>query len=220
MSEGFRVLVADDHPLFRQGVIDVLSAEADILVISEAATGEDALRKARETLPDLIVIDLDMPGKGGVATIKDLAAECPASGILVLTVSEDPVHLMEALRNGAKGYVLKGVSAPGLIHAVRVVLGGDAYVSPALAGAMLYEMTHGADDPVDTLSEREREVLELLADGLTNKEIGERLFLAEKTVKHYMSNVLQKLHLRSRVEAALLAQRRRLEAEGFGAADA
>lgn len=219
MSEGYRVLVADDHPLFRQGVIDVLSAEPDIAVISEAATGEDALQKARETLPDLIVIDLDMPGQGGVATIKDLAEECPASGILVLTVSEDPVHLMEALRNGARGYVLKGVSAPGLIHAVRVVLGGDAYVSPALAGAMLYEMTHGATDPVDSLSEREREVLELLAEGLTNKEIGERLFLAEKTVKHYMSNVLQKLHLRSRVEAALLAQRRRLEAEGFGGTD-
>jgi len=215
MTDAIRVLVVDDHPLFRQGVVKVLSGEPDISVIGEAGSGEEALRLAVDTLPDLVLIDLDMPGRGGVSTIQELTASCPATHILVLTVSEDPVNLMTALRSGARGYVLKGVSAPGLVHAVRVVTGGDAYVSSALAGAMLYEMTHvTADDPIDRLSERERGVLELVAEGLTNREIGERLYLAEKTVKHHMTNVLQKLHVRSRVEAALLAQRKRLEGEG------
>lgn len=209
MPDSIRVLVADDHPLFRQGVVQVLSAEPDLTVIGEAGSGEEALRLAIAELPDLVVIDLGMPGGGGLVAIREIARACPAIQILVLTVSEDPADLMDALASGARGYVLKGASALGLVYAVRIVAGGDAYVSAALAGAMLYDMTHhDADDPMDQLTTREQEMLELLAEGLTNREIGERLCIAEKTVKHYMTNVLQKLQVRTRLQAALLAQKR------------
>ena len=132
--------------------------------------------------------------------------------VLILTVSEDRDDLLEALKAGAKGYVLKGVPADGLVHAVRAVTEGEVYVTPTLASSTLHEMTSNqSDDPIDELNPREQDILKLVAEGRTNREIGEQLYLAEKTVKHYMTNVLQKLHVRSRVEAALLAQRRDLE---------
>lgn len=212
MSDAIRILVADDHPLFREGVVNTLTAEPDIEVISEASSGEIAVEQAVNLLPDVAIVDLTMPGIGGIAAIGQIATQCPATAVLVLTVSEDADDLLEALKAGARGYVLKGVSGHGLIHAVRSVIAGDVYITPALATGILSEMTR--DDPADPfedLTVREHEILELVAAGLTNREIGERLFLAEKTVKHYMTNVLQKLHVRSRVEAALLAQRRNLE---------
>lgn len=206
MADHTRIVVADDHPLLRQGVVQVLDAEPDFQVVGEAGTVDEVVSRVKELSPDLVVLDLGMPGGGGMAAIARISAESPSTAILVLTVSEDRDDLMKALRTGALGYVLKGVSGVGLAHAVRVVAGGDAYVSPSLAGAMLYEITHEAS-PLDRLTDREREVLELLAGGLTNREIGARLYLAEKTVKHHMTSVLQKLQVRSRLEAALLAQR-------------
>lgn len=212
MSEEARILVADDHPLFRDGVVRSLNAEPDLEVVGEAGTGEEAVRLAAELMPDLVVLDLNMPHGGGIETTRQIATCCPATAVLILTVSEDPDDLMAALKAGARGYVLKGISRDGLMRAVRSVLSGGVDLSPALAGGILHEMTAGpADDPFETLTDRERGILELVAKGRTNREIGEELFLAEKTVKHYMTNVLQKLHVRSRVEAALLAQRRRLE---------
>ncbi len=212
MSDAIRILVADDHPLFREGVVNTLAAEPDIEVIAEANSGESAVEQAVDLLPDVAILDLTMPGIGGIAATGQIATQCPATAVLVLTVSEDADDLLQALKAGARGYVLKGVAGHGLIHAVRSVTAGEVYITPALASGLLSEMTR--DDPADpfeNLTGREHEILELVAAGLTNREIGERLFLAEKTVKHYMTNVLQKLHVRSRVEAALLAQRREFE---------
>ena len=189
-----------------------LASEDDLTVVGEANTGEKAVDLAVELLPDVAMLDLGMPGAGGIAATGQIAARCPSTAVLVLTVSEDPDDLLKALKTGARGYVLKGVAGPGLVHAVRAVASGEVYVTPALASGILHEMTRpSAADPIDGLTPREREILSLVAEGLTNREIGDRLFLAEKTVKHYMTNVLKKLHVRSRVEAALLAQRRDLE---------
>jgi len=212
MVERIRTLVADDHPLLREGVVRSLDSEEDFEVVAEASTGEEAIELAADLVPDLVMMDLAMPGIGGIKATERIAATSPASRILILTVSEDADDLLGAFRAGAHGYVLKGVSADGLLHAARVVSHGEVYVTPTMANRILHEMTHEeATDPFDQLSPREAEILELVGAGLTNREIGERLFLAEKTVKHYMTNILQKLHVRSRVEAALLAQRRELE---------
>jgi DNA-binding NarL/FixJ family response regulator len=212
MAERIRTLVADDHPLLREGVVRTLDSDEDFEVVAEASTGEEALELATDLVPDLVMMDLAMPGIGGIQATERIAATSPASRILILTVSEDADDLLGAFRAGAHGYVLKGVSADGLLHAARVVSHGDVYVTPTMANRILHEMTREeATDPFDQLSSREAEILELVGAGLTNREIGERLFLAEKTVKHYMTNILRKLHVRSRVEAALLAQRRELE---------
>ncbi len=212
MPELLRVVVADDHPLFREAVVNTLSSQDDIEVISEASNGEEAVKSVLELAPDLVVLDLAMPNGGGIEATRRIAAASPATAILILTVSEEPDDLLEVLKLGATGYVLKGVSGPGLVHAVRAVLGGEVYVTSSLASSILHEMTRSEPiNPYDQLTPREQDILRLLAQGYTNREIGEQLFLAEKTVKHYMTNVLQKLHVRSRVEAALMAQRHEFE---------
>jgi two-component system, NarL family, nitrate/nitrite response regulator NarL len=215
MTEHIRILVADDHPLLRQGVVQVIAAEPDFVVVGEAGSDDETVALVRALRPDLVLIDLDMPRRGGLAAIEEILASCPEVRILVLTVSEDVDHLTQALRAGAKGYVVKGVSGDGLVYAVRVVAGGDLYVSRSLAGAMFSEMTR-KPDPIESLTDRERSVLELLAEGLSNREIASRLFLAEKTIKHYMTGILQKLQVKSRLEAALLAQRSQVTGKGAG----
>lgn len=212
MSDKMRVLVADDHPLYREGVAHSLDSEPSFVVVGQAGTGDEATRLTVELQPDLVVLDLDMPGGGGIEATANIAARCPTVAILILTVSDDRSSLIAALQAGARGYVLKGIGADELIRAAKAVLDGAVHVSPSLAGEILQEMTRGTPkDPFDQLTDREKEILVLLAKGLTNKEIGESLYLAEKTVKHYMTSVLHKLHVRSRLEAALLAQRRELE---------
>ncbi|MCA9872415.1 MAG: response regulator transcription factor [Anaerolineales bacterium] len=212
MSEQIRLLVVDDHPLFRQGVVASLSAEPDLTVVGEASSGEEAQRLAGDLLPDVLLMDITMPGVGGIAAARQINASWPVVRIVMLTVSEDQDNLMAALKAGARGYVLKGVSARELANAVRIVAGGDVYISPSLASGILFEMTQSPpDDLMGNLTGREKEILTLVAEGLTNREIGEKLHLAEKTIKHYMTNVLQKLQVRSRVEAALLAQKHRLQ---------
>ncbi len=212
MSEAIRILIADDHPLFREGVTHSLISEPGLMVVGEAGSGEEAFEMAADLLPDVLLMDITMPGQGGIAAVGRITAACPTLRVIMLTVSEDEDNLMAALKAGASGYVLKGVAAEDLVRAVRAVAAGNVYISPGLAGSILFEMTNEPpDDPLDELTNRECEVLRLVAEGLTNREIGERLFLAEKTVKHYMSSILQKLQVRSRVEAALLAQRHGLE---------
>jgi DNA-binding NarL/FixJ family response regulator len=206
MSDLIRVLVVDDHPLFRQGVVSSLGVEPGLTVVGEANSGEEALNLARELLPDIVLLDISMPGWNGLVTTEKIATACPASAIVILTVSEDKDKLLAAFKAGARAYVLKGVSAQELAKVIRSAAAGDVYVSPSLAAEMLVSLTHDhAPDSLQELTAREREILQLIGTGLTNREIGTRLFLSEKTIKHYVTNILQKLQVRSRVEAALLA---------------
>ena len=207
MTDPIRIVVADDHPLFRDGVVSSLRASDDMMVVGEAADASSALTLVQQHLPDVVLLDIAMPG-GGIRAATDVAIAAPATKIVMLTVSEDEDDLLAAMKAGAKGYVLKGVSARELTGVVRSVQAGDVYVAPALAFDLLREMSRPRPkDPLGELTTREREVLELLATGLSNQEIAARLSLAEKTIKHYMTNILAKLQVRSRVEAALLAQR-------------
>ena len=209
MSEQIRILVADDHPLFREGVIHSLAAEPDFAVIGEAASGEEALRLARDLLPDVLLLDIAMPGWDGLLTAEKITTACPATKIVMVTVFEDEDKLLAAFKAGARGYVLKGVSARELATAVRAAAHGEVYVTPSLAAGILLALTHGRPtDPLQELTEREQEILKLVGKGMTNREIGERLHLSEKTIKHYITNILEKLQVRSRVEAALVAARR------------
>ncbi len=206
MSEAIRVAVADDHPMFRAGVVASLREVEDIEVVGEADDAASALVLARAELPDVIILDIAMPGSG-LSAAREIATACPATRIVMLTVSEDEDDLLAAVKSGASGYVLKGAGAGELVSVIRSVNAGEVYVAPALAWGMLREMQTPRTSPFDELTEREREVLELVAEGLSNQEIGDRLGLAEKTIKHYMTNILGKLQVRSRVEAALLVAR-------------
>jgi two-component system, NarL family, nitrate/nitrite response regulator NarL len=206
-TEPIRVVVADDHPLFREGVVTSLRSNPDMQVVGEAEDAAGALRVVRDELPDLVLLDVTMPG-GGISAASQIAAACPATRIVMLTVSEDEDDLLSAMKAGASGYVLKGVSASDLARVVRAVSGGEVYVAPSLAFGLLREMSAPPpNDPLAALSAREHQVLELVACGMSNQEIGLKLGLAEKTIKHYMTNILTKLQVRSRVEAALLAAR-------------
>ena len=213
MSEPIHLVIIDDHPLFREGVANTLRADPGIALVGEGTTADDAVRLAHDLLPDLMLLDITIPG-GGHRAAQLIAAAYPVIKIIMLTASEDEDDVMAALKAGARGYILKGVAARELIRIIHAVAAGEGYVPPSLAASLLAEMTGGAPvgqsatNPLDELSERERQILEGVAGGLSNKEIGHQLNLTEKTVKHYMTNILQKLQVRNRVEAALLAQKR------------
>lgn len=206
MPDPIRILLADDHPMFREGVAHSLGSEPDLEVIAQTASGEEAVELARRLTPDVALLDITMPGMGGIAAAARIAASAPDMRILMLTVSEDRDNLLAALKAGAHGYVLKGASASELCAIVRRVAGGEAFITPALATRLLVEFSRPqARDPLSELTPREHGVIELLSLGSSNREIAERLHLAEKTVKHYVTCILQKLHARSRTEAALIA---------------
>ncbi len=208
-----RIVIVDDHALFREGLATILEAEEDIEIVGQGGNAEDAIHLTRTYLPDLILIDLDMPG-GGLNAAKVISDEFARTKIIILTASEDDDNLINGLKLGAHAYILKGVSARELLRILRMVIEGENYVPPALAASMLLEMNMSKtrpkkdpENPIDSLTSREKEILEGLASGLSNKEIGQKLFLSEKTVKHYITIILQKLQVRNRVEAALMAQR-------------
>lgn len=203
-----RILVVDDHPLFRQGVVSTLARAAGLKVVGEARTGAEAVEAARRTSPDLILLDVGLPDFGGVDLIPALKAECPAARIAMLTVASDSDTVVDAMRAGAAGYLLKGVTGGELVTAVRAIADGHGYTSPQAALQVLADLTHGVHP--DDLTERERSVLQLLGQGLTNREIASNLYISEKTVKHHVTVIMQKLHVRNRVEAALAASRLRL----------
>ena len=203
--------MVDDHSLFRQGVIHTLSQEEDMEVVAEAGDAATALEKARAFLPDVVLLDIKLPDRSGLDLVSDLQRELPYCKVVMLTVYEDDELLLRALAEGARGYVLKGVSADELVRIIRAVQAGETYVTISMAGRLLAKLAHpGSQRPSQgqlfELTDRERGILELVAQGQTNKEIAARLHLSEKTVKHYMTNVLQKLQVRNRVEAALKAR--------------
>jgi DNA-binding NarL/FixJ family response regulator len=212
MSDKIHVVIVDDHPLFREGVAHTLRAQADIEIVGQGATADEAVRLAGDLLPDIILLDIDIPGSG-LHAAQTIATLCPVCRIVMLTVSAEEDHLIAALKAGARAYILKGIAARELVSILRAVWAGESYVPPTLAASLLAEMTGATSGarplarPLDELTERERQILERVAAGCSNKEIGQQLCLTEKTVKHYMTNILQKLHVRNRVEAALIAQK-------------
>lgn len=205
-----RVAIADDHPIMREGLVHVFSREEGFEVVGAGASAREAVEIAEALLPDLIFLDINMPGDG-VEAARVISRNCPAVRIVILTAHDGEQHVMDALRNGASGYVLKGVSSEELISTARAVCRGESYVSPGLA-ARLLGTRHQQPLPARPgakfagLTEREEEILRHVAMGMSNKEVGAHTGLTEKTVKHYMTNILQKLHARNRVEAALLAR--------------
>lgn len=208
MPDSISIVVVDDHPLFRQGVVGALQTEPGFQVVAETDSGEQALQYARTLMPRVMLLDISMSGWSGIVTAEKVSMACPATAIVMLTVSDDKDKLLAAFKAGARAYVLKGVSAQELARVVRAAAAGEVYVSQSLAGEMLVSLTQGkAPDPLQELTSREREILALIGNGHTNRTIGEKIFLSEQTVKHYVTNILQKLQVRSRVEAALLANR-------------
>ncbi len=212
MSSYARLAFVDDHQLLREGLIQAVSLEVDMQVIGQGESAADALAIARDLQPDLILLDLDMPGDV-IGALDAIAQISPQTRIAILTVSDDEDALMSALRHGVCGYILKGVSGRELVAILRSILAGHGYVPPALAAGLIGSLTVASSAPLarhselDSLTAREHQILGFVADGLSNKEIGLQLRLTEKTIKYYMTAILDKLHVRSRVEAALLVDR-------------
>jgi len=212
MTEKIRVVLVNDHPMFREGVAMTLADEPDFEIVGQGVSAGDAVRLVKDLLSDIVLLDISMPG-GGIEAARQIAVACPVVKMVMLTVSEHDDDVVAALQAGARGYILKGVGGEDLIDIVRAVNRGESYVSPDLAARLLVEMRNGdgrnaRHDPLTGLTAREEQILKLVSHGLSNKEIGRELGLREKTVKHYMTNILQKLQVRNRVEAALLARDR------------
>lgn len=211
MFDNIKVAVVDDHPLYRDGVIFALEREPDIEVVAQGTCADDALRIARETAPDMILIDLGMPG-GGMNAVENLSLYCPNVKTLVLTVEDDQEQVSTALSRGAGGYLLKGASSKDLVEIIRKVVRGERYVPPAFAARMLTNHARrlGSDEPSKPWPQftmREEQILSKLVENMSNKQISEALALSEKTVKHYVTALFQKLNVRSRTEAAWLAKK-------------
>ena len=209
MVREIRVVLVDDHPIYREGVARTLADAGGIDVVGQAADGDTAVTVVRDTQPDLVLLDISMPRGGGLpALARIVQLDCPPK-VAMLTASEEDDDLMQALKLGALGYVLKGVGAGELVEVVRGLADGQSYVSPGLAGRLLVGLRNRgsvAANPLADLTKREEDILRLVAQGLSNREVGQALDLQEKTVKHYMTAILQKLHVRNRVEAAMLAR--------------
>jgi DNA-binding NarL/FixJ family response regulator len=206
-----RVLLADDHRLMREGTAALLRSDDRLEVVGLAKDGREAVELAERRAPDVVLLDLNMPVLGGLEACAVLRERDPAAEVLMLTVSDDEPDLYAALRVGAAGYLLKDMAPSELIEAVLAVARGEPRIAPEMASRMLAELAGGSDapprDPLETLSDREREVLRLMADGLRNREIAERLVISEATVKTHVRHVLEKLRLRNRAEAAAFAAR-------------
>ena len=208
MTAPLRLAVVDDHPLFREGVTRSLVEHGGFEIVGEGASADDALRIVGESAPEILLLDISLPG-GGMSAVRDILERRPAQKIVMLTVSEMRDDVTGALNHGVRGYVLKGVGSNMLAEILRNVAAGEVYVSPVLSARLLSDLTaiQAAPpdaDPLRQLTEREAEILRLVAGGMSNKEVATRLTLQEKTVKHHMTRVLAKLNVRNRTEAAMM----------------
>jgi DNA-binding NarL/FixJ family response regulator len=198
-----RILLADDHAVLRAGIRALLETQPDLEVIGEAGDGREAIWRARELEPDVVVMDIGMPGLDGLAATREILAANPQTRVLFLTQHENKEYLLPALKLCAAGYVLKRAEGDELITAIRTVHSGGTFLDPAVAGALVQEMNRpspAAADPFDSLSEREREVLVMLARGETYQQIAEKLFISPKTVDYHRTNLMRKLGLSNRAE--------------------
>jgi DNA-binding NarL/FixJ family response regulator len=208
-----RLLLADDHALFRDGLARLFAYEDDFEVVGEAADGDQVLRLAHSLQPDLVLMDVDMPRGGGIVATRRLKAELPATRVVMLTVHDDDDTLFQAIKAGAQGYLVKSIRATEMLELLRGMAHGEAPLSRTMAARILEEFARGAGDNAsgdesdlaERLTLREEEVLELVSQRHTNKEIAQQLVISEYTVKNHLSNILSKLHLRSRAEAARYA---------------
>lgn len=213
MSDPIHVLLADDHDLVRSGLRSALRGQEDFSVVGEAGDGQEAVREAVKTRPDLVVMDVRMPRLGGIEACREIRSALPGTNVLMLTSYADEQAVMASIVAGASGFMLKGVKTAELIEAMRVVGRGGKTLDPTSSAAVIEQIRRGnvvseEDRVAQQLSERELRILDLIADGMTNREIGEQLYLSEKTVKHHVSDILGKLGLTRRVEAAGFAIRR------------
>lgn len=215
--DGIRVMICDDHALFRRGLIMVLDGEDDIEVVGEAEDGEEAVAKVTELVPDVVLMDVRMPMVDGIEATRRIAEQVPTTKILMLTVSDEEADLYEAIKAGATGYLLKEISIEEVAAAVRAVVAGQSLISPSMASKLLTEFTSLAKRaeersamPSPRLTERELEVLRLVAQGKSNREIAGDLYISENTVKNHVRNILEKLHLHTRMEAVMYAVREKL----------
>ena len=208
-----RILLVDDHSLFRKGLASLLGAEQDFEIVGEAADGREALQKARELMPDVVLMDLSMPGMNGLEATRRICEEMPEIRVVILTISDGDENLFEAIRSGAQGYLLKIIEPQALFGTLRGAMQGEASISRVMAAKLLREFSQqengkkpssGLDS---TLSRREREVLELVAQGKINKEIATLLAIAENTVKNHIKKILEKLQMENRVQATAYALR-------------
>ena len=201
-----RVFLVDDHELVRRGITALLNAEGDIEVIGEASTAAQARSRIRATRPDVAILDVRLPDGSGIDVCREVRSENPEVKCLILTGYDDDEAIYAAVLAGAAGYVIKDVQGSGLLDSLRKVAAGKQLIHPSLSNRVVQRITerHQSDPRLESLSTREREILPLIAEGLTNREIGERLGLAEKTVKNYISGLLSKLGLQRRTQAAVL----------------
>ncbi|MBM7581512.1 DNA-binding NarL/FixJ family response regulator [Caldicoprobacter guelmensis] len=212
-----KVLIADDHSLFRKGLEQLLELENDIEVIGEASNGKEVIEKAVELNPDVILMDINMPIKNGINAIKDLKEKgCPAK-IIMLTVHDDQEYLLEAIRTGASGYIMKDADVDHLLKAIRDVYRGETYIQPNLSGKLIKDFDRlnyysvRKEFEQYNLTPREIEVLLLIADGKNNKEIANELYISEKTVKNHVSNIFKKLDVNDRTQAAIYVLKNHLK---------
>jgi two-component system, NarL family, nitrate/nitrite response regulator NarL len=220
MQGKIRIAVVDEQPLYRDGVISALDAEPDMEVVGQGETATDAIQIAHASAPDVLLMDMNIPG-GGLNTLCKIALRYPSAKILVLTASDDENEVRTALRKGARGYLLKETHRTELVNAVRMVSKGQSYVSPGFAAQLI--MLRGVKDKDKSetvnqfpeLSDRERQILMLILQGRSNRTIGDELGLTEKTIKGYLTAIMEKLQVRNRLEAAILAAERMSEKQTF-----
>jgi DNA-binding NarL/FixJ family response regulator len=214
-----RAFIVDDHALFRRGLEMVLAAEDDIELVGEASDGAEAVEKAAESLPDVVLMDIRMPKSSGIEACRAMKEAAPSSKIVMLTISDEEEDLFEAIRAGASGYLLKDIPLDEVADVVRAVNGGQSLINPSMAGKLLTEFATLAkrDDeeraqqvPAPKLTDREMQVLKLVARGMNNRDIAKELFISENTVKNHVRNILEKLQIHSRMEAVMIAVREKL----------